>query len=89
MEGKLNNWNLIILKKAQKYLRKLSPAEQKRIIQALKLLIQDQNLVDVKPLKGRLEWRLRVGDFRILYREDRENNTYVVTKIKSRGDIYK
>lgn len=85
----MNNWNLIILKKAQKYLRKLSHAEQKRIIQALKLLTQDQNLVDVKPLKGRLEWRLRVGDFRILYREDRENNTYVVTKIKSRGDIYK
>ncbi len=85
----MNDLNLIILKKAQKYLRKLSSAEQKRIIQALKLLIQDQNLVDVKPLKGLLEWRLRVGDFRILYREDRENQTYVVTKIKSRGDVYK
>lgn len=70
-------------------MQKLSLTEQKRIIQSLKLLIQDQSLVDIKPLKGRLEWRLRVGDFRILYREDRENQTYIVTKIKSRGDVYK
>ncbi|WP_308254973.1 type II toxin-antitoxin system RelE/ParE family toxin [Geminocystis sp. GBBB08] len=84
----MNNWNLIILKKAEKYLQKLSLTEQKRIIQSLKLLIQDKSLVEIKPLKGRLEWRLRVGDFPILYREDRENQTYVVTKIKSRGDIY-
>lgn len=89
MEEKLNNWNLIILKQAEKYLKKLNPADQKRIIQGLKLLIQDKNLVDIKQLKGRLEWRLRVGDFRILYREDQENKVYVVTKIKSRGDVYK
>jgi hypothetical protein len=43
LEDKLNDWNLIILKKAQKYLRKLSPTEQKRIIQALKLLIKEDN----------------------------------------------
>ena len=85
----MSNWNLIILKQAEKYLKKLNPADQKRIIQGLKLLIQDQSLVDIKPLKGRLEWRLRVGDFRILYREDQENKAYVVTKIKSRGDVYK
>jgi mRNA interferase RelE/StbE len=89
LEEKLNNWNLIILKQAEKYLKKLNPADQKRIIQGLKLLIQDKSLADIKPLKRRLEWRLRVGDFRILYREDQENKAYVVTKIKSRGDVYK
>ena len=62
----MSNWNLIILKKAEKYLKKLSPVEQKRIIQALKLLIQDSNQVDIKQLQGRLEYRLRVGNFRIL-----------------------
>jgi len=85
----LSNWNLIILKQAEKYLKKLSSVDQKRIIKALKSLIEEERSSDIKPLKGRLEWRLRVGDFRILYREDRENKTYVVTKIKSRGDAYK
>ena len=85
----MNNWNLIILKKAEKYLQRLENSEQKRIILALKLLVKDKSLVDIKPLKGRSEWRLRVGDFRILYIEDQANFTYVVTKIKSRGDVYK
>ncbi len=85
----MNNWNLIILKKAEKYLKKLSSNEQKRIIQALKLLIQDPNQADIKQLQGRLEYRLRVGNFRILYRKDEQNLTYVITKIKSRGDVYK
>ena len=85
----MNNWNLIILKKAEKYLKKLSSNEQKRIIQALKLLIQDPNQVDIKQLQGRLEYRLRVVNFRILYRKDEPNLTYVITKIKSRGDVYK
>ncbi|MEB3193404.1 MAG: type II toxin-antitoxin system RelE/ParE family toxin [Snowella sp.] len=52
-------------------------------------MIEDKNLADIKPLKGRLEWRLRVGDFRILYQEDQENQIYIVTKIKSRGDVYR
>ena len=85
----MNNWNLIILKKAEKYLKKLSSSDQKRIIQALRLLIQNSNQIDIKQLQGRLEYRLRVGDFRILYRKDEQNYTYVVTKIKSRGDVYK
>ena len=85
----MSNWKLIILKQAEKYLKKLSPIDQKRIVKALKSLIEEERSSDIKPLKGRLEWRLRVGDFRILYREDRDNKTYVVTKIKSRGDAYK
>jgi len=47
------------------------------------------NLCDIKPLKGRSEWRLRVRDYRVLYIDDIINNTYVVTAIKSRGDVYK
>ena len=69
----MSNWNLIILKQAEKYLKKLSPIDQKRIVKALKSLIKEERLSDIKPLKGRLEWRLRVGDFLILYREDRDN----------------
>jgi mRNA interferase RelE/StbE len=85
----LNNHNLIILKRPEKYLRKLPINEQKRIIKALKLLIISPDLCDIKPLKGRLEWRLRVGDYRVLYREDIERKTHIVTTIKSRGDVYK
>jgi len=40
-------------------------------------------------LKGRLEFPLRVGKYRILFLEDTNNYLYVITAIRSRGDIYK
>ena len=46
-------------------------------------------MVDIKPLKGRPEWRLRVGKYRVLFIEDRDNLTYIITVISPRGDAYK
>ena len=79
----------ILLKKAEKFLGKLPRDEQIRIIQALDNLINNYDNLDIKKLKGRLEFRLRVGKYRILFVEDVDNNLYVITAIGSRGDIYK
>ncbi|SKB14273.1 Genome sequencing data, contig C225 (fragment) [Planktothrix sp. PCC 11201] len=46
-------------------------------------------MVDIKPLKGRNDWRLKVGDYRVIFIIDNENKVYFVTKIGLRGDIYK
>ncbi len=79
----------ILLKKAEKFLLKLPRDEQIRIIQALDDLINNYGNLDIKKLKGRSEFRLRVGKYRILFVEDVDNNLYVITAIGSRGDIYK
>jgi mRNA interferase RelE/StbE len=79
----------ILLKPAEKFLEKLQHKEQIRIIEALDSLISGDKSLDIKSLKGREGYRLRVGKHRILFREDQENNVYVITAIGSRGDIYK
>jgi mRNA interferase RelE/StbE len=79
----------ILLKAAQRYLERMQPDDQIRIINALDTLISNPTLLDIKPLKGRPELRLRVGKYRVLFREDTENQLYVVTAIGSRGDVYK
>jgi mRNA interferase RelE/StbE len=79
----------ILLKKAEKFVLKLPKDEQIRIIQALDNLINNSINLDIKKLKGRLEFRLRVGKYRILFLEDTNNYLYVITAIGSRGDIYK
>lgn len=79
----------ILLKTAQRYLERMQPDDQIRIINALDSLISNPTLLDIKPLKGRPELRLRVGKYRVLFREDTENQLYVVTAIGSRGDVYK
>ena len=79
----------ILLKAAQRYLERMQPDDQLRIIKALDTLVVDATGLDIKPLKGRPELRLRVGKYRVLFMEDRENQVYVVTTIGSRGDVYK
>lgn len=83
------DWQYVVLKPALKYLERMQTDDQIRIIQALDTLLVDRSSLDVKPLKGRPEFRLRVGKYRVLFIEDMAAQTYVVTIIGSRGDIYK
>lgn len=79
----------ILLKAAERYLLRMQPDDQVRIVKALDTLVSNDIGLDIKQLKGRPELRLRVGKYRILFVEDRENQVYVVTAINSRGDVYK
>lgn len=79
----------ILLRAAQGYLERMQTDDQIRVVNALDALITNPTGLDIKPLKGRPELRLRVGKYRIIFIEDRENKVYVVTRIGSRGDVYK
>jgi mRNA interferase RelE/StbE len=85
----LADWDYVLLKPAQRYLKRMPIEDQVRVIEALDQLRQDATGLDVKPLKGRPELRLRVGKYRVLYVKDLENQVYVVTTIAPRGDVYK
>ena len=87
MEKKLTDY--ILLKAAERYLERMQLDDQVRIVKALDALVTDSTGLDIKPLKGRPELRLRVGKYRVVFLEDRDNQVYVVTQIGSRGDVYK
>nr|CAO86228.1 unnamed protein product [Microcystis aeruginosa PCC 7806] len=79
----------ILLRQAARYLARMPKNDQIRLLEALDTLISDSTKLDIKPLYGRDELRLRVGKYRVLFFEDRDNNLYVITTIKPRGDVYK
>lgn len=56
-----SQWQVIITPNVKKRLAKLRRPEREKILQALIDLKKDPFHQDVKPLKGRPEWRLRVG----------------------------
>jgi mRNA interferase RelE/StbE len=70
-------------KQALKFLQKQDLPTRKRIINA----ISNLPLGDVKKLQGRSGYRLRVGDFRVIF--DRAGNVLCIIKIDNRGEIYK
>ena len=70
-------------KQALKFLNKQDMPTKRRIINAINNLPSG----DVKKLQGVNGYRLRVGDFRILF--DREGNITYIEKIDNRGQVYK
>lgn len=70
-------------KQSVKFLSKQDKITQKRIINAINALPNG----DVKKLHGKSGYRLRIGDYRIIF--DLEGNIIYIVKIDSRGQIYK
>ncbi len=66
-----------------KFLRRQDKTTQKRIISAINKLPSG----DVKKLQGRTGYRLRVGNFRIIF--DFAGNIIYIEEVDSRGQIYK
>ncbi len=58
-----------LAQRAVRDMRKMDGPERRRIRAALRELVEDAANLDVKALAGRAPWlRLRVGDWRVLYR---------------------
>jgi mRNA interferase RelE/StbE len=85
----LNDWHYIVLKPAERYLKRIQPKSRQRIFDELDKLLTDPTQVNFKQLKGRSGYRLRVGNYRILIEVKREERLFIITNIGSRGDIYK
>ncbi|MCG2758415.1 MAG: type II toxin-antitoxin system RelE/ParE family toxin [Desulfobacteraceae bacterium] len=84
-----SQWQVIITPNVKKRLAKLRRPERERILQALVDLKKDPFHQDVKSLKGRPEWRLRVGQWRVILRVDSDNLVIVALALGARGDVYK
>lgn len=87
----MSTFQIQISSRAKKDLRKIAPSAQKRIISAIKLLQENQKPRQFKPLGSHevAQFRLRVGDYRILYDIYSAKKTILILKIGYRKDIYR
>ncbi|WP_353093013.1 type II toxin-antitoxin system RelE/ParE family toxin [Tissierella praeacuta] len=72
-------------KRCLKYLKKLDKNTRLGIVKA----INELPLGDVKRLQGNTEnYRLRVGDYRIIFSKDDKSLIILIIEIGSRGEVY-
>lgn len=76
-------------KQASKTLRTMQPKTAKRVLTAIEKLADNpaSTDLDVKALQGRDGYRLRVGDWRVIYSQD--GLVLAIEKIAPRGKAYK
>jgi len=82
-------YRLELTSQAQHQLDKLSVANLERIVAAIQRLIDNPRPSGVKKLRGPI-YRIRVGDWRIVYAIFEKDNLTVIGKIARRSkDTYK
>jgi len=83
----MQTYKIEIDKPAIKFLERLPAKEKKRILSKIFKL---PNTSGVKKLTGYSNWyRLRIGDYRIIYEKLEDRLIIIILEVGNRGDIYK
>ena len=82
-------YTLFILPRAQKELSKLPHDAFERSCDAIRALAQEPRPRGCDKLTGRDGWRIRVGDYRVIYEIDDAHQTITILHIGHRRDVYR
>ena len=80
---------LLITKTAVKQLLRIPYHQRVKLEAKIEQLAQATGSLQVKKLSGRPCWRLRVGDYRILYSIDKKNKSITILNAQHRKDAYR
>ncbi|MBK8497618.1 MAG: type II toxin-antitoxin system RelE/ParE family toxin [Flavobacteriales bacterium] len=84
------SYGLVLSRTALKALRDLSPPTSTRVSAAIDALKEEPRPSGCKKLQGKEElWRIRVGEYRVIYSIDDTVRIIDVRRIGHLGDIYR
>ena len=82
------NYAVSILRRAKKELGQLSSPSFERVCDAIQALAGNPRPPGCRKLVGRDGWRIRVGDYRVIYEIDDPARTVLVLHVGHRRNIY-
>ena len=82
-------YTVLILRGAQKELAQLSTESYGRVRDAIRELAINPRPSGCLKLTGRGGWRIRVGDYRVVYEIDDKGRTVTVFHVGHRRDVYR
>ena len=83
------SYTVIISRSAQKEIRSLDQVMRVRILQALRALALDPRPSSCRKLTGaQNRWRIRVGDYRIIYAVNDTDHMVDITAVRHRSKAY-
>ncbi len=80
---------LTILRRAQKELASLPKEDYQRVRDAMVKLADTPRPDGTLKMTGRPAWRIRVGDYRVIYEIDDDKEVVSVIHIGHRSDVYR
>ena len=83
------SYELIFRKSVAKDLRVFSKRDVKRIMQRIRSLADEPRPPGCEKLSGRERYRIRQGDYRIIYEIEDRRLTVLIVKVGHRRDVYR
>ena len=83
------NYTLFIQRNAQKELATLPSNIYHQIKQTIFELSTNPRPIGCRKLTGRNGWRIRIGNYRVIYEIDDKKNTVLILHIGHRRDVYR
>lgn len=82
-------YTVLILRRAQKELAGLTDEPYERVKNAIEALRENPRPPGCRSLTGRQGWRIRIGNYRVIYEIDDEQRVVIVLHIGHRKDVYR
>lgn len=83
------SYSLSILRRAQKELAEVPAGEQDRIVAAIRGLGENPRPPGCRKLAAREGWRIRIGNFRVIYEIDDGQHLVTILHVGNRRDVYR
>ena len=81
---------VVFARSARKELQSLDPQVARRILKQLEALVTDPRPSGVVKLEGALDlWRIRVGQWRVVYRISDRDRLVDIIAVRHRSDAYR
>ena len=85
----MKNYKIVIEKLAEKFIMKLPKPEKERVLKAIYELPDGKDIKRLQGKKSKGLYRLRVGDYRIVYTINDDKLIIFIIDADNRGQIYK
>ena len=82
-------YRIEIRRRAQKVLDRLQKTDFQLVIEAVKSLAQIPRPRGVEKVKGTEFWRIRQGEYRIVYAVDDNEKIVIIVRVGHRREIYR
>ncbi len=83
------SYSLVIRRSAGKEIEALPTPDRRRVVTRIQALATDPRPVGCEKLSGEEKYRLRQGDYRILYEITDRELIVTVVKVGNRRDVYR
>jgi len=83
------SYSVVIKRSAERELRKIPKQDLRRVVTRIQGLAQEPRPPGCEKLSDQERYRLRQGDYRIVYAVDDEARTVEVVKVGHRREVYR